>query len=536
MKRFFAVVSAMVLGLSFIIVIAATQAVTAHQPPSDQANRPSSPAKAQHTQPITLGAPADIVLVLDRSESQSYNFASLSAPYNTKCNQTQVDEVYACVNGGTLSDGTTIAGCNNEPVGDPKFPELTRGICQPFRKSKEAAYRFIRQLRPGVDRIAVAAFAESSSHHLTMTFNLSDAITVLNTVDVYVSRPYEFNGHIACSSSTPVQDQWKCGSSNIGGGLIQARAEFSPTRSGAQQVVVLTADGPANRASYDPRVPWSDPIYGTCPVSEQTTPLKCRDGDSNSRHFVTATVDPLYDAEDYAREYGDLLGLDPSLYPSLGSSGIEIFTIGFGKGMVCSNGAYTPPGGGQPATCTGSNPVYGDPDAGEQLLRYLADMGDDGILSTGPCLDTQTPFRDFATRFDASGRSDDVGLGLNCGNYYFAPDATSLPTITLDIAVRIIGKNGLIPEFNAAPLSGVAPLSVTFTNLSAGTYTSTNWTFGDGNTSTTISPTHVYTVSGIYTVTLTLANMTTTVSLPRFNYINVRAPYWSFLPAIFKSP
>jgi hypothetical protein len=208
----------------------------------------------------------------------------------------------------------------------------------------------------------------------------------------------------------------------------------------------------------------------------------------------------------------------------LGSAGVEIFTISFGKNTVCLTGNYTPPSNGQPATCSGSNPVYGDPDAGEQLLRYIADMGDDGNLSTGPCLDTAAPFRVFETRADDSGRSDDAGLGLNCGNYYFAPDATSLPTITLDIAARIIADDVLLPEFSAAPLSGVAPLTVTFDNLSTGPFTSTLWTFGDGNTSTTVSSTHVYADPGVYTVTLTIANATTTASLTRTNYITVYRP------------
>jgi hypothetical protein len=533
MKRFFTVVSAVLLGLFFVSVITATQAVSAHQPPIDRTHRLSLPANAQHTQPITPGAPADIVLLLDRSESQSYDFASLAAPYNTKCSQVYINDMYACVNGGTLSDGTTIAGCNNEPVSDPNFPELTRGICQPFRKSREAAYRFIQQLRPGTDRMALINFAESPAQILALTFDLSRMINGVNSMDVYVPRPDSADGHVPCNASTPLQDLWKCGSSNVGGGLLQAREEFNSARPEAKWAAVVIADGPANRTSYDPRVPWSDSMYGTCPVSEQMTSLKCRDADVNSRHLVTATVDQLYDADDYAREYGDFLGLDPGLYPSLGSAGIRAFTINIGKTGVCLTGTYTPPSNGQPAKCTNSNSAYGDSDAGEQLLRYIADMGDDGNLSTGLCLDTQEPFRDFATRVDPSGRSDDVGLGLDCGNYYFAPDATSLPTITLDIARRILAAEGLLSEFSATPLGGLAPLNVTFDNLSSGSYTSALWTFGDGNTSTALSPTHLYADPGVYTVTLTIASITTTASLTRTNYIDVSAPHWQFyLPII----
>ena len=320
MNRFFAVMSAIVLGLFFIAALTTTQAVTAHQPPVDQQTQAAALPSVPHTQPITPGAPADIVLILDRSESQSYDFASLPSPYSdvmidgrTRCYQNRINDMYACVNGGTLEDGTTVAGCNNETVNDPEFPELTRGICQPFRKSKEAAYRFIQQLRPGADRVALINFAETPTRVLSMTFNFAGAINAINGMDVYVSRPDGADGHIPCRESTPFDEWWKCGSSNIGGALFQARNEFSSARPRARWSTILFADGPANRTNYDPRVPWSDSMYGTCPLSERSTLLKCRDTDVNSRHFVTSTADPLYDADDYAREYGDLLGLDPEL-------------------------------------------------------------------------------------------------------------------------------------------------------------------------------------------------------------------------------
>ncbi len=46
--------------------------------------------------------------------------------------------------------------------------------------------------------------------------------------------------------------------------------------------------------------------------------------------------------------------------------------------------------------------------------------------------------------------------------------------------------------------------------VSAGTITSYNWNFGDGNTATGASPTHVYSGSGTYTVTLTVSDGTCT--------------------------
>ncbi len=54
------------------------------------------------------------------------------------------------------------------------------------------------------------------------------------------------------------------------------------------------------------------------------------------------------------------------------------------------------------------------------------------------------------------------------------------------------------------PTSGTAPLSVKFTNTSSGNVTSYSWNFGDGGTSTQQSPTHVYSVAGARTITLTV--------------------------------
>lgn len=61
-------------------------------------------------------------------------------------------------------------------------------------------------------------------------------------------------------------------------------------------------------------------------------------------------------------------------------------------------------------------------------------------------------------------------------------------------------------DFAAAPTSGQAPLTVSFTDLSTGAPTSWQWSFGDGGTSSDSNPSHVYTNAGSYTVSLTVAN------------------------------
>ena len=61
-----------------------------------------------------------------------------------------------------------------------------------------------------------------------------------------------------------------------------------------------------------------------------------------------------------------------------------------------------------------------------------------------------------------------------------------------------------VADFSATPLTGDAPLAVSFSDLSVGTNVNAwSWDFGDGNSSTAQNPTHVYTVPGTYDVTLT---------------------------------
>jgi PGF-pre-PGF domain-containing protein len=63
-----------------------------------------------------------------------------------------------------------------------------------------------------------------------------------------------------------------------------------------------------------------------------------------------------------------------------------------------------------------------------------------------------------------------------------------------------------VAAFTANVTSGDAPLTVAFTDTSAGNPTAWFWTFGDGNTSTDRNPVHTYATAGTYTVTLAVAN------------------------------
>lgn len=77
--------------------------------------------------------------------------------------------------------------------------------------------------------------------------------------------------------------------------------------------------------------------------------------------------------------------------------------------------------------------------------------------------------------------------------------------------------------FTATPLTGTAPLTVTFTNTATGDYTFSAWDFGNGQTSGLRNPTHTYTTSGVYTVTLTVSGAGGSASLVRTSYLTVTA-------------
>ncbi|MCP4420376.1 MAG: PKD domain-containing protein, partial [Chloroflexi bacterium] len=77
-----------------------------------------------------------------------------------------------------------------------------------------------------------------------------------------------------------------------------------------------------------------------------------------------------------------------------------------------------------------------------------------------------------------------------------------------------------VANFIATPLSGTAPLTVTFTNLSTN-FTSSSWQFGDGGTSSLPNPTHVYTQSGAYTVTLQVTGAGGSDTEVKVGYITV---------------
>jgi len=90
-------------------------------------------------------------------------------------------------------------------------------------------------------------------------------------------------------------------------------------------------------------------------------------------------------------------------------------------------------------------------------------------------------------------------------------------------------------DFTASPTWGFVPLSVQFTDLSTGGVEAWLWEFGDGDTSTLQNPAHLYTSTGLFTVSLTVSGPGGSDTIIREKYITVNPRKCIYLPLILRS-
>jgi PKD repeat protein len=81
-----------------------------------------------------------------------------------------------------------------------------------------------------------------------------------------------------------------------------------------------------------------------------------------------------------------------------------------------------------------------------------------------------------------------------------------------------------VADFSGTPLSGDAPLTVNFTDLSTDSPSSWSWTFGDGGSSTAQNPSYEYTSAGTFTVTLISSNCAGADTASKVDYVTVTQP------------
>jgi PKD repeat protein len=92
-------------------------------------------------------------------------------------------------------------------------------------------------------------------------------------------------------------------------------------------------------------------------------------------------------------------------------------------------------------------------------------------------------------------------------------------TLTRGFTINDVGSP--VAAFSGTPISGISPLSVTFTDSSTNIPTSWSWSFGDGTFSTSQNPVHTFSRSGPYTISLTVSNAKGSNTLTRPDYIVV---------------
>ncbi len=155
-------------------------------------------------------------------------------------------------------------------------------------------------------------------------------------------------------------------------------------------------------------------------------------------------------------------------------------------------------------------------------------------------------FTDSSTGTSITNRHWDFGDG-NISNYGAATNPvhqyTSPGTYSVNLTVTNAGGSNSqlrssyvtvsalpvapVAAFTGSPLTGTAPLDVTFTDSSTGTsITNRRWDFGDGNISSyeaATNPSHRFTGAGTYSVNLTVTNAGGSNSQLRSNYITVSA-------------
>ena len=87
-------------------------------------------------------------------------------------------------------------------------------------------------------------------------------------------------------------------------------------------------------------------------------------------------------------------------------------------------------------------------------------------------------------------------------------------------------------DFGGGPVTGIAPLTVTLSNLSSGGYETCQWAWGDGQTSAGCDdPSHVYIATGVFSVSLAVSGFGSGDTLTRSRYVTIYQPVAADLAA-----
>src|SRR5215213_3979634 len=185
----------------------------------------------------------------------------------------------------------------------------------------------------------------------------------------------------------------------------------------------------------------------------------------------------------------------------------------------------------------GTRPVLVLDDAADQANVFLTDPtlaadGDQAIYRRTASLATLnfgaasigTAFIDSATEVAINDATSTKQITTAASGIIV--EATNIPNKTYLHGCAGDPCPGDVPvaNFTGTPTTGPAPLTVSFTDTSAGSPTSWSWDFGDGGSSTLRNPSHTYSDAGTYTVKLTVSNASGSDDVTKADYITVSPP------------
>ena len=400
-------------------------------------------------------ASMDVVLVIDISESMTYN-ASAGPPMDpmrdpAACNPINQCEPFKDVKNAAKSFADQIL---NKPVAQ----EDNRLAIVVFSNGWEVGPYGTQVISPCDPAGAYYGGISCSTNMSDPTYmgwtgwmnSRTQANAVIDKLQVYTpprcddpsftGRPGSCRNYDSSGTFTGMSCPWAwsiallgyndystCTTTNIGGGLKLAGQQFdNDRRTDSLWIVILLTDGAANATALKstdnegagPGV-LANPInftvmrnslpIGYCPEHQYGQFPSCRDNSVISRH--SPTTDPLYDADDFARDEANYVGCDPTS-PAAGCNGIHgqgavMFSIGLGKEVLTRSAGDTPP------------LPYGD-----SLLRFVGAVGDDGDPSSDPCSTVSVPPVNNPYYY-------------TCGNYYFAQFSAQLTGVFNNIFSRI---------------------------------------------------------------------------------------------------
>ncbi len=321
---------------------------------------------------------------------------------------------------------------------------VPKNSCRPFEWVRDAAIQFVDDFVVfPYDRVGIVTFASKSKNPAENGQGLIQSLAcpvgvpcASTSKDSTIATLYSID---VSASPVCITGDWyddaagspgECQATNTGDALKVALEDLENARQNALRFIILLSDGAATTSEPTAATYYSPATYA-CPKHIQANSATrallydpyyfrrpCHDGDSSVKYGAT---DQFYDADDYARDQAKLIS-DPKK-PTV------VFTIGLGAEVKENPGT-----GGTQKACADGQPAgtldyalcnADQKPSGEQLLRYIADVGD-GIAGS-EC------DRDANGLYQAS-------IGASCGNYFYAQGGADLAAIFTEIAEEIFTR------------------------------------------------------------------------------------------------